>query len=168
MPQFGLADAAKLWRAETLTAPPKLLTMLLLLALFAGALLPVQAAINATLKTPLGSPILAAFASFLVGTLSLGFYALVTRVSLPATLGAVPFWGWTGGILGAFYLCMTVILTPKLGPATTFGLIISGQLLSSLALDHFGWLGVAPHALNAPRVLGALFLMVGVLLIRNF
>lgn len=140
----------------------------LFLALVAGAFLPLQAAVNATLRAPLGGAVQAAFASFLVGTLTLGIYVGVARSPLPQSLGSVAPWQWTGGMLGAFYLSMTIFLTPKLGAATTFGLIICGQLLASLVLDQVGFLGVPQHALNAPRVLGALFLLVGVFLIRRF
>ncbi|PQV64920.1 transporter family-2 protein [Abditibacterium utsteinense] len=140
----------------------------LLLALIAGAILPVQAAINATLRTPLGHAGWAAFASFFVGTVALGFYALVARLPFPQKMNEVAAWQWTGGLLGAVFVSLVVVLTPKLGPATTFGLIICGQLLASLVLDHFGWLGVSQHALSAPRVAGALFLLAGVFLIRKF
>lgn len=139
----------------------------LLLALVAGAFLPLQAAVNATLRAPLGGAVQAAFASFLVGTLTLGITVVTSRSPSPH-LGNVAPWQWTGGVLGAFYLSMTIVLTPKLGAATTFGLIICGQLLASLALDHSGFLGVPHHALNAPRMLGALFLLAGVFLIRRF
>ena len=140
----------------------------LVLALLAGAILPFQAAINATLRAPLGHVVWATFSSFFIGTVALGIYALAARLPLPTALGNIAAWQWTGGLFGAVFVSLTVILTPKIGPATTFGLIIFGQLLASLVLDNFGWLGVPQHALNAPRVLGALFLLLGVFLIRKF
>ncbi len=140
----------------------------LFLALLAGTLLPVQAAINATLRPPLGGAVWAAFASFFVGTVSLAIYGLSARVPPPQSLGGIAAWQWIGGLLGAVFVSLTIFLTPRIGTATLFGLIICGQLLASLMLDHGGWIGVPHHALNAPRVLGALFLLVGVFLIRKF
>jgi len=140
----------------------------LLLAFLAGAILPFQAAINATLRAPLGHAVWATFASFFVGTAALGLYMLAAQLPFPQKINQIAAWQWTGGLLGAFFVSLTIILTPKIGPATTFGLIIFGQLIASLTLDHFGWLGVPQHDLNAPRVLGALFLLAGVFLIRRF
>lgn len=141
----------------------------LLLALIAGAFLPVQAGINAALRNELGHPALAALVSFLIGSCGLGIYALVAR--LPVAWGEltnVAAWKWTGGILGAIYVTLAVALLPRLGAAVTFGLIITGQLVASVLLDHFGWLGFPVHQINPQRVLGVILLLAGVVLIRNF
>lgn len=105
------------------------------LAFVAGILLPVQAAINATLRAPLGHPTLAALVSFVLGTLSLSLYVLAARVPLPATLSGIAPYQWTGGVIGAIFVSLTVVLAPKLGTATLFGLVICGQLLAALVLD---------------------------------
>ncbi len=55
----------------------------LLLAIAAGVLLPVQAGVNAQLRTALGSPVAAALISFLVGTAGLAAAAVLLRVPLP-------------------------------------------------------------------------------------
>jgi transporter family-2 protein len=139
------------------------------LALLAGTILPVQAAINAALRGQLGHPVLASFASFLIGTCCLGLYALVARIPFSTgNFAGIEGWKWTGGVLGAVYLTLAIILTPRLGAAVTFGLVITGQLIASVVLDHFGWLGIPIHQINAPRVLGVLLLMAGVVLVRNY
>jgi transporter family-2 protein len=46
------------------------------------------------------------------------------------------------------------------------GLAIAGQLIGSLALDHLGALGLAPHPMSGWRLLGAGLLLAGVVLIR--
>lgn len=141
----------------------------LVLALLAGALLPVQAAINAALRQPLGHPIWASLASFVAGTAALALFALASRLPLPANgFGGIETWKWTGGVLGAVFVTLAVVLTPRLGPATAFALIIAGQLLASVVMDHFGVLGVPQHALSAPRVAGAVLMLAGVWLMRNF
>jgi transporter family-2 protein len=43
---------------------------------------------------------------------------------------------------------------------------MAGQLVVSMLLDHFGWLGAPTHPLGISRVLGGLCLMLGVVLIR--
>jgi transporter family-2 protein len=145
-------------------------TALLVLALLSGAALAVQAAINAQLRVVLGTPVLAALASFVVGTVVLAAFALVTRggrPDAPAVAGA-PWWVWAGGVIGAVYVTLTVILVPRLGPALLFGTIVAGQMLAALVLDHYGLLGVPTHPVNAGRLAGALLLIAGVVLIRRF
>jgi transporter family-2 protein len=55
-----------------------------------------------------------------------------------------------------------------MGVALTFSLIISGQMLITLVLDHYGLLGVPMRTVNLPRILGVLFIIAGVVLIRRF
>jgi bacterial/archaeal transporter family-2 protein len=142
----------------------------ILFALIAGSALPVQIGVNTSLRNWLGNPILASFASFVVGSICLLIYVLVLRVPWPgiALLGRIPLWTWLGGALGAFYVAATVILAPRLGAATMVSLFVAGQLLTSLLLDHFGLIGYAQHSINLYRVFGALLLVAGALLILRF
>ena len=142
----------------------------ILLAVIAGSCLPTQAGINSRLNLWAQSPVLAATISFSVGTLSLMFYVLVMRIPIPDTtsLSRYPWWIWTGGFLGAFFVASTVILAPRLGAASMVSLIIAGQMLASLILDHFGLIGYQPHPLNIWRALGVVFIVGGVVLIRWF
>lgn len=143
--------------------------LLILLALLAGAFLPLQAGINGQLKNFLGHPAQAALVSFGVGTLVLLAYLLVTRTPLPAHAGGAAWWMWVlGGVLGATYVTLIVTLTPLLGVALTFGLIVAGQMGAALLFDHFGWLGYAQHPANAMRLIGAALIVAGVVVIRRF
>ncbi|MGI9036278.1 MAG: DMT family transporter [Pyrinomonadaceae bacterium] len=140
------------------------------LAILAGMAMPTQAAINNKLAGYVESPVLAAFISFAVGTLALFLYILATGVSfgnLFSAKNASPI-VWIGGILGAFFVASTVILVPRVGVALTFSLIIAGQMLVTLLIDHFAWLGVPEKPLNLWRVLGATLITIGVVLIRKF
>jgi bacterial/archaeal transporter family-2 protein len=141
--------------------------LLYLLALGVGVGLVFQVGMNVTLRGVLLSPIVAALISFLVGSLALLLYILVTGAPWPARaqVGAVPLWAWFGGVLGAFYVASSIIVGPRLGAAALLALIVLGQLLASLVLDHFGWLGFAQHPLTLTRMFGAVLLFGGVLLI---
>ena len=44
-------------------------------------------------------------------------------------------------------------------------LIIAGQLVAGVLIDHFGWVGFAVHSINAWRVLGIALIMGGVWLV---
>ena len=140
------------------------------LAIVAGMMMPTQAAVNNRLAQPLESPILAAFISFAVGTVALFLYMLATGVPLGNLFSAknAPLVAWTGGLLGAFFVAATVTLVPKLGVALTFSLIIGGQMLITLVIDHFGVLGVPVKSISLPRLLGVTLITVGVILIRRY
>jgi len=143
--------------------------LIYLLGLGVGAGLVVQVGMNSTLRAVLGSPIVAALISFLVGSAALALYLLIARTPLPlrAQLQAVPAWAWLGGVLGAFYVASSVVVGPRLGAATLLALVVLGQLLTSLLVDHFGWLGFPHHPLTMVRAAGALLLFGGVLLITR-
>jgi transporter family-2 protein len=142
----------------------------LILAVVAGMMMPTQATINNKLAASVGSPILAAFVSFFIGTIALFLYILATGIPLGnlADVKNASLVAWTGGILGAFYVASSVLLVPRLGVALTFGLIIAGQMLITLVIDHFGLLGIAVKEVNPLRLLGVILITIGVVLIRKF
>jgi transporter family-2 protein len=143
---------------------------LLAYAFIAGALLPVQSGLNMQLAKNLGHPLWGALASFCVGTLLLAVYALLTGVRLPSPLqmSSSPYWMWIGGAFGAFFVATAVIVSPRLGAATSVALFVAGQLVMSVLLDHYGAVGFPTHPLNIWRVLGTVLIVVGVVLIRLF
>ena len=142
---------------------------LFILVFLSGAGMSLQAGINAKLQQDWAqSPLLAAFISFLVGTLGLLAALVVTRTPLPALSGKFVWWQWTGGLMGAFMVFMAVLSVQRLGAATMFALIVTGQLLLSLALDHYGCFGFAQQSVTLPRLLGVLLVIGGVVLIRKF
>ncbi|HVK93026.1 MAG TPA: DMT family transporter, partial [Mycoplana sp.] len=82
-------------------------SLTLLLALFAGFLMAVQAPTNALLGKASGSPVVAAFISFVVGTVALGAIVAATSGRLFAPeLKAVPRYAWLGGFYGAFFVAI--------------------------------------------------------------
>ncbi len=146
------------------------MTLFLLMALLAGISVPTQAGINAQLSLWTRSPVLASTISFMVGTLTLILYSLITRIPLPTftTAGNHPWWIWVGGALGAFFVTTTIILVPKLGATTMVTMILAGQMFASLLLDHFGLLGYPLHPISLGRIAGVLMLCGGVWLIKTY
>lgn len=137
----------------------------LLVAVLIGAILPLQGLVNARLGTHVGGPVVAAFVSFLVGTVMLGLYLLATRtpVALQGSL-KLPAWIWAGGVFGAIYVACFTLLIPRIGAAGMVCLAVLGQVTASLLLDQFGVLQ-APKPVDWMRILGALLVLAGVLLV---
>ena len=140
------------------------------MALALGAILPLQAAINARLaKTADNSPVMAAFVSFAAGTIALMIFLIVAgQFNLRFVSSGSPWWIWTGGLLGTFFVAGIVVLLPKLGVALAFSLIIAGQMLTAILFDQFGWMGLAVKEISAGKIAGAVLLIIGVILIRKF
>jgi transporter family-2 protein len=91
--------------------------LLIPITLAVGMAAPTQFAINTQLRDVVGGPILAAALSFLVGTVALFATTAVLRRSVPelGPIASAPWWMWTGGLMGAFFVCASIILTPALG-----------------------------------------------------
>jgi len=140
-----------------------------LIALIGGAMIALQAPINAEAATRLGNPIAAATMSFCVGTILLiAVTLLFTRSSTNvAALGGMPLYMLLGGgLLGAMYVTITLFLAPKIGVAAVMALGIAGQLFAALLLDRFGMFDLMERGLTTGRVGGALLVLVGALMVR--
>ncbi|QZA78288.1 DMT family transporter [Deefgea tanakiae] len=140
-----------------------------LLALTIGLIVPLQAAINNQLKAVVGnSTVLAALVSFSVGTIALLCIAIATgqKLSALANLPKAEAWMLIGGLLGAVFVFGTTLVAPKLGAATMLSLIITGQIIASMLFDRFGWFAMPLKDISWPRLLGAVLVVIGVLLVN--
>ena len=120
------------------------------MALALGAILPMQAAINARLAKTAGSPVMAAFISFAVGTIALMIFLNYCRsvsnsdlflLSHPGGSGQVVYWE-------LFLLPELLYLLPRLGVVLSFSLVLAGQMFAAILFDQFGWLGVAVREIS--------------------
>lgn len=142
-----------------------------ILVLLAGACAPTQAGINSQLRFLwAGDAAIAALISFAVGTLTLLAYVAVLRMPWPPVRLAIdlPWWIWIGGALGAFLVWVTVIAVPHLGATTMIAFLMAGQIMTSLALDHYGLMGYDTRPVTVWRILGAVLLVAGACLIKRF
>ena len=139
--------------------------MAVVLGVLIGLALPLQTTVNTRLRRSVGSPFLASFLSFAVGTLTLLVTALLIDGGLPdaSPAAALPPWIWAGGLLGVVMLTTNILIFPHLGSIQTVVLPIAGQVLAGLAIDHFGLFESTRAPLTASRALGAGLLVVGVL-----
>jgi transporter family-2 protein len=124
---------------------------------------------NAELADWIGSPVRAALVSFAVGTLALLALTIAFFRGWPSDrVVDAPWWVWLGGLLGAFYVAGSIVTAPRLGAVTFVAVILAGQALASVLVDHFGWVGFDEQPLSLGRVAGLALLAVGVALVRVF
>jgi bacterial/archaeal transporter family-2 protein len=143
-------------------------TLTLVLALIAGFLMAVQAPTNAILGKASGSPVVAAFISFVVGTLALGAMVAATSGRLFAPeLKAVPWYAWLGGLYGAFFVAIAAFGAPKIGVGPLLTAAIGGQLIGAIVLDHFGMLGLTRQPVSMEKLAGVALVLFGAWLVRR-
>jgi transporter family-2 protein len=139
------------------------------LGLLAGAVLPVQGAVNALLRHDLGG------ATFPVGTISFVVATLAmaaTQIGTSALPGAakpnfdglpsMPWWGWLGGFAGATYVTTVFTAIPAIGAAVTVGLTVAGQQVASVFVDKYGWFRLPQRPVTTTRLIGIALLLAGV------
>jgi transporter family-2 protein len=101
------------------------------------------------------------------------FYALSTLRGCPphrvnsTTIAQSAWWSWTGGLFGAIYVGISIVLLPRFGAAGVVSLIVAGQMLASILFDHYELFGLASRPVDWSRITGALLLVAGVALIRR-
>lgn len=134
-----------------------------------GVLQTCGAAMNAQLFQSLGNKWLANVASF---ALILAFFLCVFAMfpnPLPSSEGIskMPWWAPLGGLVGAVQVYAGLTLVHKVGAGPFVGLTVTAALIMSLVLDHYGWFHMPVHALNFSRILGALLMVCGIVLIAK-
>jgi transporter family-2 protein len=70
--------------------------------------------------------------------------------------------------VGAVAVFAGLTLVQKVGVGTLNGLTICANLVASVAIDHFGLIGVDEHPLSWLRTLGTLLMVAGVALVMRF
>ena len=140
----------------------------MLLAAGAGSFIALQASANGSFRKNLGDPWWAAFFS-ICGTITTALILMaIFRPSPPTTesIRTAPWWNWIGGPLGAMIVLAGATLAPRLGAAPFIASVVGGQLLCSLILDHYGLMGLPTQVVTLGRLVGALMVFMGVLLIK--
>lgn len=139
--------------------------MLIPLALLIGIAMTIQTAINSQLSERLYSPLQAGLLSFLIGTIVLACLVCFQSAPKPSLnlLMQLPWYLWIGGCLGVYAISMSIYTAPKLSFLTFSGIVIFGQIVMSMLLDQWGWLGAEKVPVNWQRLIGAALILIGVL-----
>lgn len=136
------------------------------LAGVAGLLLPLQSLIAARVAGTINGPIMAALVNFAGGTLTLILLIFIFRIPWPGPvkIASAPAYGWLMGALGAFFVAQAAFTIPKLGAASMVAVVVTGQIIGSIAMDHFGILQPA-QPVTVQKALGAALLLAGMFLV---
>jgi transporter family-2 protein len=143
------------------------------LALIAGAVLPIQGAVNGLLRSDLGAAFAVGVVSFAVATIAMLLVLVIVQLGprapvSKAGLRTMPWWGWLGAVCGATYVVTMFTAIPAIGTAAVVGLTIAGQQIASLFVDRFGWFRLPQRQISRLRIAGVVTLLIGVALIQAF
>ena len=140
----------------------------LIIALAMGLLMPFQTAANSRLRMVVGPAYVSTLVSFTVSTLALLLVSLVAGIPILPTetmLTEAPWWSWFVGIVAVVTITIAIHLFKEIGQLQALIIPMFSQLIFSLLIDHFGWFGARVIPLGVNRIIGALLLIVGVVLV---
>lgn len=140
-------------------------------ALLAGLASAIEPGQNAGLAKALGRPLLAGVVSLLISIATITAIMLVTgQYGWPEAgrLAQIPWWAWSGGVLSAALTLAQLYVSKKIGAAPFLGLIVTGGVITSILLDHFGLVGFPVHEASVWRLLGGVLMIGGVALVTRF
>ncbi|MEQ8441385.1 MAG: DMT family transporter [Alphaproteobacteria bacterium] len=140
----------------------------MIIAVFCGMSLALQAPVNASMSKSLGSPVLAA-------TISIGIsFLLMAAVWLTwdrggniAQIKALPWWAFLGAVFGAIFVVGSIIVAPVTGIALLFVCVVAGQLFGSSIADHFGAFGLPVEQISLTKASGLTLVLIGAYLVQR-
>lgn len=141
-----------------------MLVLMIFIVIASGAVLCAQSAINGRLGSNVGV-LESAWLTFTLGALLSFLYAFLFEPQHALNLFTAPRWQVTGAFFGVVYMLVIVFAMPRIGTAAATVSVISGQLLMSLLIDNFGWLGNPVIALSGSRYVAMALLALALFLI---
>lgn len=129
----------------------------------AGALIPVMAVLNGRLGRILGAPSHAAMVLFAVAFVLTGVVSLTGTGRLPslAAMSEARLIDLGGGLIVGFYVLSITVLAPRFGVGNAILFVMTAQIFTSAAIDHFALFGAAARPITFMRSLGLLVLLIG-------
>ncbi len=156
-------------REESITMIPQTLVTFGALAIAAGILSPLQQAGLTQMRLAWGGhPGWMLVASFGIGLIASLSWVVLARQSVPDwhTLSNAPLWSWSAGLIAVAFVAAVSLAAPKLGPVMLIMLLIVGQMIASLVLEHFGLAGYTRNPIDWHKLAGLGAVLLGVVLMR--
>lgn len=144
-------------------------TAMIGLALLVGLIIPFQGIVTASLAQKLDHPYVSAFVNFFGGMMVFVLAIMFSSASFPTVkkLTSVPWYLYTGGVVGSIFILGALFALPKIGSTAFFGLVVLGQLVMTAVVDHYGFLGMPVQKIDIYRILGVILMLSGCYLIIN-
>lgn len=144
-----------------------------ILTFFIGVSMNIQSGVNGQLRLITGNPIFASTINFGVGTAALVLLLLATtctgiyRLPVRTQLQETSWWMWMGGPLGVIYVVAGVLIPSVIGYGAFFSMLVTGQLIFSVTIDHFGLFGNDVVKIDKRKAVGMILLLAGAFIVQN-
>jgi transporter family-2 protein len=132
------------------------------LALIMGMIMSIYLPMNSSVSKYIGSTITANVTFFVVALFtSILIFIIFGELGTIYNIKAVPKYLYLTGFVGALIVLGTTFLIPHLGARKFFILLIAGQILMAIVVSHFGILESPKDPVNAQKIIGAIFVIIG-------
>jgi len=138
---------------------------LTVLAIVAGAAVAFQGATNQGLlkSAGIGPALLINTVVVLIGATGLWVATGAKTTFFPADTS----WSlYLGGVFGFIIIAAAVLVFPKLGAAYAIALMVCGQCIAAMIIDHYGLMGMEKNPATLQRVIGVMLVAAGVAVFR--
>jgi transporter family-2 protein len=135
------------------------------LAVVAGVAVAFQGATNQGLlkSAGIGPALIVNTVVVLIGVMGLWLVTGAKTTFFPATAS----WAlYLGGVFGFIIIAGAVLVFPRLGAAYAIALMVCGQCLAAMIIDHYGLMGMEKSPATLQRVIGVLLVVGGVAVFR--
>lgn len=136
--------------------------MNLILAVIIGALLTVMVMINSALSVLSGQTI-SVFFVHLTGFLTISLIIPFSKRKTTVLKGEkIPFYLYTGGVLGVVIVFSNNICFEALGASLMIASCMAGQTIGAMVIDTTGFLGVKKYPLDLRKIIGIIIMFIGI------
>ncbi len=137
------------------------------LAILMGAAVSVYIPMTAQTARILGAPILGNLPFFFFGLVTSVVLVFATGNKLPtaAKFADVPTWLLLAGVFSAAIILGNSYLIPRIGTNALFVLLVAGQIVFGIFINHFGLLGVPVQPATMAKIAGSVLVLGGAFLV---
>jgi len=141
----------------------------ILVTIAGGLAAAVQAAVNTALGKRIGTLEAAVFQTIVAVTV-FAVIVLAARRSFRGVASALdqPVWLWLSGVMSVVIILALTFAPNRIGVLAFAGILISGQLVASAVIDHFGLFGLERIAFGWERAVGFALLAGGAAIVLRY
>lgn len=130
------------------------------ISILTGTILAIMISLNGGVSNVSGNYASSVIIHF-IGLIGIIFVLIFTKSKITKLKG-IPFYMFTGGLIGIFTVIFTNASFAGLGVSLTVSLSLLGQLITSLIIDHFGYFNMPVVRFHSKKIIGFIIIIAGI------
>lgn len=130
------------------------------ISIFTGIILAIMISLNGQVSNIAGNYASSVIIHF-IGLIGIILVLIFTKSKI-GNLKGIPFYMFTGGLIGILTVLFTNASFVGLGVSLTVSLSLLGQLVASLVIDHFGYFNMPVVEFDKKKILGLVIIVTGI------